>query len=413
MSSSSSSSAAAATTSSDSTASATAATPELAAAAEKVRYKRLLKTIKEYRGDGTSMITLLIPARKELHAVNTTLNEEYGTAANIKSRVNRLSVLSAITTAQQQLKLYNRVPVNGLVVLTGTVIEDENSKARKEVKMSFEPLKPISSFLYLCDSNFHVEQLETALADNKTYGMVIMDGNGFLLASLSGDSKKILYRETVDLPKKHGRGGQSALRFSRLADSARHNYLRKVAETMANFFLVNNQLVNQGIVLAGSADLKVKLQGEQFFNPQLKIIKQVDIAYGGEAGLNEAIGLCSDVFANMELMQERKVLGNYFDLIAKDSPLITFGRLKVCKLLEEGLLQQCLLHDELEELETLCDLAAKVGTVVAIVSDKTSEGTQFVRGFGGYGGITRYAVVDEEEAAETDADFWLSDPEAE
>lgn len=37
------------------------------------------------------------------------LGDEYGTASNIKSRVNRLSVLSAITSAQQRLKLYSKV----------------------------------------------------------------------------------------------------------------------------------------------------------------------------------------------------------------------------------------------------------------------------------------------------------------
>ena len=35
------------------------------------------------------------------------LNTEYGTASNIKSRVNRLSVLSAITSTQQKLKLFH------------------------------------------------------------------------------------------------------------------------------------------------------------------------------------------------------------------------------------------------------------------------------------------------------------------
>lgn len=34
------------------------------------------------------------------------LTGEYGTASNIKSRVNRLSVLGAITSTQQKLKLY-------------------------------------------------------------------------------------------------------------------------------------------------------------------------------------------------------------------------------------------------------------------------------------------------------------------
>jgi len=36
------------------------------------------------------------------------LADEYGTASNIKSRVNRLSVLAAITSTQQRLKLYTK-----------------------------------------------------------------------------------------------------------------------------------------------------------------------------------------------------------------------------------------------------------------------------------------------------------------
>ncbi len=46
------------------------------------------------------------------------LGDEFGTASNIKSRVNRQSVLGAITSAQQRLKLYNKV--DGLLVMTCT-----------------------------------------------------------------------------------------------------------------------------------------------------------------------------------------------------------------------------------------------------------------------------------------------------
>ena len=42
---------------------------------------------------------------------------EYGTASNIKSRVNRLSVLGAITSTQQKLKLYGIV---ALVIIVGS-----------------------------------------------------------------------------------------------------------------------------------------------------------------------------------------------------------------------------------------------------------------------------------------------------
>ena len=54
------------------------------------------------------MISLIIPPKDQISRVSKMLAEEYGTAANIKSRVNRLSVLGAITSVQHRIKLYNR-----------------------------------------------------------------------------------------------------------------------------------------------------------------------------------------------------------------------------------------------------------------------------------------------------------------
>ncbi len=45
----------------------------------------------------------------QVSRVQKMLGDEFGTASNIKSRVNRQSVLGAITSCQQRLKLYNRV----------------------------------------------------------------------------------------------------------------------------------------------------------------------------------------------------------------------------------------------------------------------------------------------------------------
>lgn len=55
-----------------------------------------------------------------------------------------------------------------------------------------------------------------------------MDGNGTLYGTLQGNTRTVLHKFSVDLPKKHGRGGQSAVRFARLRMEARHNYVRKV-----------------------------------------------------------------------------------------------------------------------------------------------------------------------------------------
>lgn len=58
--------------------------------------------------NGTSMISLITPPRDQIPRIAKMLADEYGTASNIKSRVNRLSVLSAITSVQARLKLYNK-----------------------------------------------------------------------------------------------------------------------------------------------------------------------------------------------------------------------------------------------------------------------------------------------------------------
>jgi peptide chain release factor subunit 1 len=74
------------------------------------KVKKLIKALDAARGNGTSMISLIMPPRDQVSRVTEMLGDEYGTASNIKSNVNRQSVLAAITSAQQRLKLYNRVP---------------------------------------------------------------------------------------------------------------------------------------------------------------------------------------------------------------------------------------------------------------------------------------------------------------
>jgi peptide chain release factor subunit 1 len=98
-----------------------------------------------------------------------------------------------------------------------------------------------------------------------------------------------LIQFTVDLPKKHGRGGQSALRFSRLREEKRHNYVRKVAEYAVQHFITEDKVNVAGIVMAGSADFKTELSQSDMLDQRLaaKIIKVVDISYGGENGFNQ------------------------------------------------------------------------------------------------------------------------------
>lgn len=156
----------------------------------------------------------------------------------------------------------------------------------------------------MCDSRFHVEALAELLENDSKWGFIIMydrplyrgsrlmiasDGNGSLFGTLSGNTREVKHKFSVDLPKKHGRGGQSALRFSRLREEARRNYVRKVAELAVQHFITDDKVNVAGLVLAGSAELKTDLSGSDLFDPRLlaKVIKIVDVSYGGENGFNQ------------------------------------------------------------------------------------------------------------------------------
>merc|ERR1719230_1578792 len=276
------------------------------------------------------------------------LADEFGTASNIKSRVNRLSVLSAITSVQQRLKLYNKVPPNGLVIYCGTIVTDDGKE--KKVNIDFEPFKPINTSLYLCDNKFHTEALSELLADDNKFGFIVMDGNGCLFGTLAGNTREILHKLSVDLPKKHGRGGQSALRFARLRLEKRHNYVRKVAEVSAQMFITNDKVNMEGIVLAGSADFKNDLHASDIFDNRLvaKVMKTVDVSYGGENGFNQAIELSADALANVKFIQEKKLISTYFEQISQDTGKYCFGIEDTLKALEMGAVETLVVYENLD-----------------------------------------------------------------
>jgi peptide chain release factor subunit 1 len=414
------------------------------------KVKKLIKSLQMARGNGTSMISLVIPPRDQVSRISKMLTDEYGTASNIKSRVNRLSVLGAITSTQQKLKLYNKVPENGLVLYCGTILTDDGKE--KKVNIDFEPFKPINTSLYLCDNKFHTEALNELLEDDDTFGFIVMDGNGCLYATLQGNTRAVLHKFTVDLPKKHGRGGQSALRFARLRMEKRHNYVRKVAEIAVTMFISDNKCNVAGIVLAGSADFKTELIQSDLFDPRLQkaVIKMVDVSYGMDHGFNQAIELSQECLSNVKLVQEKKLLQKYFDEISQDTgkycfmvqdtlqalemssveTIIVWENLTVNRLTvkntatsEESVLHlspeqeanESHFHDsvtgvvlEIIERMTLVEWLANnyksFGANLEFITDRSQEGSQFCKGFGGIGGLLRWKVdfVEMEMAAELD-----------
>jgi peptide chain release factor subunit 1 len=279
-----------------------------------------------------------------------------------------------------------------------------------------------------------------------------MDGNGALFGTLSGNTRDVVHKFSVDLPKKHGRGGQSALRFARLREEKRHNYVRKVAELAVQNFITNDKVNVAGLILAGSADFKNDLNQSDMFDQRLqsKVIKVVDVSYGGENGFNQAIELSSETLSNVKFIQEKKLISRYFDEISQDSGKVCYGIEDTLKALELGAAETLIVFENLDVtrwklntasgsevilhttkaqesgsreafmdkdtgqemelieqmpfLEWLAEKYKDFGASLEFVSDKSSEGNQFVKGFGGIGALLRYKVNFEQLADFDDDD---------
>jgi len=397
------------------------------------KIKKLIESLERARGNGTSMISLIIPPKDQITRYSKMLTDEHGTASHIKSRVTRLSVLSAITSTLHKLKLYNRVPENGLIIYCGTIMTDDGKE--KRVNIDIEPPKPINTSLYLCDNKFHVEALKDLMESDDKFGFIIMDGSGSLFGTLSGNTREILYKFLVDLPKKHGRGGQSALRFARLRMEKRHNYVRKVSEIATQLFITDNQPNVTGLVLAGLADFKTELAQSDMFDQRLKrvIVQICDVSYGFENGFNQAIELAAESLGNVKYIQEKRLISRFFDEIAQDTGKVCYGIKETLYALENSAVGTLILFEnlditryrlvrgdtekiiylrpdqstesehfvdssgqEMEVMETqllvewFAENYKRFGTSLQFVSDRSQEGAQFVQGFGGMGGIMRY-----------------------
>lgn len=339
-------------------------------------------------GQGTSMISLIISPKDSIVAANRLLTEEHGAASNIKSRVNRQSVQWAITSAQQKLKLFPSVPPNGLVVYCGEVNAD------KPISIAFEPPKPLNTFKYLCENHFYTDPLKEMLFDPTTYGFVIVDGNGMTIFKVTGHQQDRVAHFAVSLPTKSRRGGQSALRFSRLRDEAFKNYVRKIGEALVQTFISDNTVNVEGIYFCGSGDIKNEVFKDTYFDPRIqrKVIKIVDIQYGGNRGLQEALGQLKEELADLPIVKEKKLLQQYFEHLAKDTGLIAYGKKDTLECLQEGLVEMLMLWEDTDEsfIEEVQDVLEQFKSPVEIISNKTTEGAQFVNGFGGIGAILRY-----------------------
>ncbi len=316
---------------------------------ELYEFRKLIKELKNKRGRGTELISLYIPPGRNVYDVIKYLRNEYDQASNIKDKLTRKNVQSAIESIIQRLKLYKKIPENGLVIFCGAIPRGKDRGTEKLEIYVIEPPEPVRSFTYLCSHEFHLEPLEEMAKEKKAYGLIVMDRGGAVLAILRGANYRIVDEVTSDIPPKHSAGGQSQRRFERIREERVHDFFKRVGMRANQAFLpLGDDL--EGIIIGGPGDAREKFEEGNFLDYRLqkKIIANLPLSYTEEQGVRELIMKAEDVLSESALYKEKRAVDEIFTLIAKGSNRVVYGLREVEEALLAGAVEKLLLLEDLQ-----------------------------------------------------------------
>jgi len=361
---------------------------------DEVQRYELEETVEElerYRGRHTELITVYIPSGFNINQVIKQVEDEKGTASNIKSSSTRKNVTQALEKIARQLRLTGRTPENGLAVFSGNISDVEG---RDDFRIwVIEPPKPLKIRMYRCDQTFVVEPLKEMLETEEIYGLLIIERKEATIGILEGKSIKVLQRMTSGIPSKVRAGGQSAARFGRISEGLAKEFFRRVAEAMKENFFENKKL--KGILIGGPIPTKEEFleQGQLVTQLKEKVIAVKDLGDTEMQGLRNLVELCQDVLAEQEITKQKEILDEFFSTLGKIPDKVAYGEADVEEKLEAGAVAKLILSKELQrdKIKKFEVLAKETSAEVHLVTKETSEGVQF-HNIGGIGAILRFAI---------------------
>ncbi|MBS1266369.1 MAG: Peptide chain release factor subunit 1 [Candidatus Woesearchaeota archaeon] len=358
-------------------------------ARQKHKLKKFIKNLEDYRGRHTELVSVYIPAGYDIYKILSHLAEEQGTAANIKDSTTRKNVTDALERMIQHLRLFKKTPPNGLAVFSGNVSERQG---KQDIDVfSIEPPIPLNTRTYRCDKEFELDLLRKMLESKDVYGLVVMDRREGNVALLKGKTIIQLSKKKSNVPGKTRAGGQSAQRFARLREGAAKQFYKRLGELMKNEFLHNPNI--KGIIVGGPGHTKNDFVDGNYITNEVKkkILAIKDVAYTGESGLHELLDRSQDVLASEEIAAEKKIMREFFELLATKPKKVAYGETEVMKNLKIGAVETLLISEEFDDdkLDKFDRVAGDFGSDLEIISTETREGVQ-LKDLGMIAAILRY-----------------------
>ena len=322
------------------------------------KIRKTLEELSQKSGRGTELITVYIPKGKQLHEIISTLQQEQGTADNIKSDLTRTHVVDSLGKVVQRLKLYKKTPEKGLVMFCGALPPEAGGPLGSEVVKIWEidPPKDLKQYLYRCDDHFHVDILKDMLKDDNLIGFLAIDAKDAGWGLLYGDKIEVLSQTGSGVAGKHRQGGQSAKRFQKLREMELSYFYNRVAETTREFFIDIYPI--KGLIISGPGPTKEDFINGNYLEYRLQdmIINTIDASYAGAEGIREAFAKSSEILGDFRMVEEKKLVEDLFREINSHSGKGSYGLQEIIEYLKNNVVKTLIITDNtnLHRVEAKC-----------------------------------------------------------
>jgi len=322
------------------------------------KIRKTLEELSEKSGRGTELITVYIPKGKQLHEIISSLQQEQGTADNIKSDLTRSHVVDSLGKVVQRLKLYKKTPERGLVIFCGALPSEEGGPLGSEVVKVWEidPPKDLNQYLYRCDDHFHVDILKDMLKDDNLIGFLAIDAKDAGWGLLHGDKIEVLGQTGSGVAGKHRQGGQSAKRFQKLREMELSYFYNRVAQVTREYFIDIYPV--KGLIISGPGPTKEDFINGNYLEYRLQnnIINTIDAGYAGAEGIREAFAKSGDILGNFRMVEEKKMIEDLFREINTNTGKGSYGLQEVIEYLKNNVVKILLITDNtnLHRVEATC-----------------------------------------------------------
>jgi len=345
------------------------------------KIRKILEELSQKSGRGTELISVYIPKGKQLHEIVSTLQQEQGTADNIKSDLTRSHVVDSLGKVVQRLKLYKKTPERGLVMFCGALPPEGGGPLGSEVVKVWEidPPKDLNQYLYRCDDHFHVDILKDMLKDDNLIGFLAIDAKDAGWGLLHGDKIEVLSQTGSGVAGKHRQGGQSAKRFQKLREMELSYFYNRVAETTKEYFIDIYPV--KGLVISGPGPTKEDFINGGYLEYRLQnmIISTIDSSYSGAEGIREAFAKSSDILSDFRMVEEQKLVEDLFREINNRTGLGVYGLKEVIELLKNNVVKTLIVTDNtnMNRVEGKCRRCQNIQEEIVERPEVIPKKTQF------------------------------------